>query len=777
MKKARIYFILLIGLFIISVIPLNSTILPKNVSNEEKTDLESLQTSESGAGYIMDDSANFNWIDITATGNNMTQISDNDNYYQTVYFSSYGWSFEFYETYYDKVYVSTEGWMSFSGDGWEGSEIWEIPNSNDENNDAAVLLSDWRLDPSMGGNIYYEFRGSSPNRYLVIEYHQIHTEYGELIGDFEAIFYENGTIKFQYLSISDAIDKWDYCIGLDHGDSVNYNDYDVPEMPINNLAIEFRFDQMEEVNFKLGNLEGKEYSWITTQIDLEKITYFLGDDWEQKMGFQSLPKRGFKIKKSVESITEYADNNTVKYSYWDWIDRRIDFSANPSYNDTLSYKKDPQNYDREHNLTNILPFVLPIPPKVYISQANLTNNYYADFEQWRNLTQVQYHIGRNVNGSWNSFDLRGYYDNNGVLNFMEFKHYNSTVDEETTAFQMETFDDDYIEKFNLKLYEIMDYKWEVEMIDEAELNSILGSDWENMFGLPPNPGLNDKLQIKVREVSEDKEKWDVNYEMWDWQRSDNFGGSSYQNRTLSYLKDPFTYKEEHLLKNRFPVFIPNPCETYLSSAYLDRKFYSSISYDEYSNQTFLRSWQHRNISGREINLDFNGDYNPEGVRTYFSIYVYDYQTQNSSDIFRLNLYNYDDQPPDIYVNRPHSYEEFGTTPPNFSLDVQDQYLDEIWYSLDGGKTNIECDTEDQIKKEIWTLLEDGEINITFYATDKFNRKSKEKVVVIKDASISRSNEFDIFQSIPGYNITILISFLSAGTVFIVWRIKKNKGSQ
>jgi len=777
MKKSRISFILLIGLIMVSVIPLNSFLVVEKETSTSFNDQETLETAKSGGGYIMDDTATFNWIDITQTGTNMTQISDSDGYYQTIYFSSYGWSFEFYETYYDKLYVSTEGWISFSGDGWVGSEIWEIPNSQDENNDAAVLLSDWRLDPEVGGDIYYEFRGSSPNRHLVIEYHQIHTESGDLLGDFEAIFYENGTIKFQYLNVYTAVNHYDLCIGLDHGDSVNYNKYEIQELPISNLAIQFQFDKLEEVDFSLWDIEGGEYSWITTQIEYDKVKTFLGDNWEAMFGFSTVPKRGFKIKKTVNSITEYAENKTIAYSYWDWIDRRMDFSDTPSYNGTITYKKDPQKYDREHNLTNTLPLALPLPVDVYVSQANLTNNYQARFEEWRNVTRVEFNVGKEVNGTWTHLKMNGYYNMKGILEYMDFTFWNESTRQETKVFGLESFGESYLEKYNLKIYELMDYKWQVDLINTQELESILGSNWEEKFGLPPNPEEGDRMQIKMKDTSQTRDKWNVKYEVWDWRSSDRFTDGSYADRSISYLKDPFNYQELHTLQDTFPIFIPNPGGTYLSSAYLNTSVYSNINYDSQSNNTWINSWNWMNISGREINLDIHASYNFDGIKTDMNLYVNDHQTGDGSDIFRMHLYDYDDRPPDIWVERPQPNEEYGTTPPNFSIHVEDQYLDEIWYSLDGGQTNILCEEHDQIKEELWARLEDGPVTITFYANDMFYRKSERRVAIIKDSSISRSNEFDILESIPGYNVTLLISSISAGAVLISWRIKKNKESE
>ena len=46
----------------------------------------------------------------------------------------------------------------------------------------------------------------------------------------------------------------------------------------------------------------------------------------------------------------------------------------------LIYRKDPLNYTQEHNLTNLIPFLLPNYSAVYMRNANLSDYYdYIDY--------------------------------------------------------------------------------------------------------------------------------------------------------------------------------------------------------------------------------------------------------------------------------------------------------------------------------------------------------------------------------------------------------------
>ena len=127
--------------------------------NEEIHVLRNASTS--GGGYIMNSETSFSWIDISLSGISLA-ISNETNTYESISFSGQGWNFSFYETEYDSIYVSTNGWMSFTNNGDTSSYCSPIPDLSVENADCIALLCT-ELNPSLGGEIYYEFRGTSPN--------------------------------------------------------------------------------------------------------------------------------------------------------------------------------------------------------------------------------------------------------------------------------------------------------------------------------------------------------------------------------------------------------------------------------------------------------------------------------------------------------------------------------------------------------------------------------------------------------------------------------------
>jgi len=86
------------------------------------------------------------------------------------------------------------------------------------------------IDLNEGGKIFYQFFGTAPNSYLVVEYYQA-AQYDNFDPQtMQAIFYENGDIHFQNKSITSPLANggWDFIdakVGLEHGDLVNYNVY------------------------------------------------------------------------------------------------------------------------------------------------------------------------------------------------------------------------------------------------------------------------------------------------------------------------------------------------------------------------------------------------------------------------------------------------------------------------------------------------------------------------------------------------------------------------
>jgi len=127
---------------------------------------------------------------------------------------------------------------------------------------------------------------------------------------------------------------------------------------------------------------------------------------------------------------------------------------------------------------------------------------------------------------------------------------------------------------------------------------------------------------------------------------------------------------------------------------------------------------------------------------------------------------WDDYAPVINIISPVNNSKQTRNPPIINLNVEDLYLEEIWYTLDGGLINITFSSNGPINESIWQLIwdsvEEGEyITITFYANDTIGRLSSKTVYLIKA----------IPNGISGFN---LIFILGASISVIYLTLKSNK---
>lgn len=371
--------------------------------------------TEQGRGYIMNTKAPYSWIEISGSGTNITGIWD-----YSILFSEGGWDFTFYETVYDSLHVFEDGFMSFSG---SHSGINGIPGIYEANFDCVALFN-----TNMYGEIYYEFRGAAPNKYLVIEYSNMYSyTYGpypepeqQLIGDFEVIFFEDGVIKFQYKNVSYYSNPYGFyvSIGLDHGDLTNYNSYD-PEFPLINEAIEFTPCDMMEVDHSFGVEEQDEYSWIVTHLNDEMMEMLFGVNWEQFFGLQPNFEQFQKMKINITSIEEDPFNRSVTYNSWNWIDRINGFSLNPDESSSLIYPREPSGC----TITHLFQLILPKTTALYLSRATTPADWQINYYPGDNTTLI--FKSESFSEGWVQGGV--VYNSNGILTNAYFTYYNTTA--------------------------------------------------------------------------------------------------------------------------------------------------------------------------------------------------------------------------------------------------------------------------------------------------------------------------------------------------------------
>ena len=88
--------------------------------------------------------------------------------------------------------------------------------------------------------------------------------------------------------------------------------------------------------------------------------------------------------------------------------------------------------------------------------------------------------------------------------------------------------------------------------------------------------------------------------------------------------------------------------------------------------------------------------------------------------------------PIIVINSPNPNDEFGTTSPAYDISINEPHLDQIWYTLDGGITNISITfLSGSIVQTVWDGVSLGAVTITFYANDTLGNIRFMSVGVIK----------------------------------------------
>ncbi len=120
----------------------------------------------------------------------------------------------------------------------------------------------------------------------------------------------------------------------------------------------------------------------------------------------------------------------------------------------------------------------------------------------------------------------------------------------------------------------------------------------------------------------------------------------------------------------------------------------------------------------------------------------------------------EDGAPSITINSPTSSDVFGVTAPSFDVTITDDYLDSMWYTIDGGINNYTFIENGIINQTAWTALTEGSVTITFYASDIIRNIGIDEVSVVKDTTapiivIHSPTDGDVFgNNAPLFNITV-----------------------
>ena len=98
--------------------------------------------------------------------------------------------------------------------------------------------------------------------------------------------------------------------------------------------------------------------------------------------------------------------------------------------------------------------------------------------------------------------------------------------------------------------------------------------------------------------------------------------------------------------------------------------------------------------------------------------------------YRKGIFDY--KLPIINVNFPYYYALFNDTNPSFEVEVEENHLKEMWYTLDDGITNVPFNSNASIDSSIWSQQQNGSVKIEFYAEDICQNVGYSELIVFKN---------------------------------------------
>jgi parallel beta-helix repeat protein len=120
----------------------------------------------------------------------------------------------------------------------------------------------------------------------------------------------------------------------------------------------------------------------------------------------------------------------------------------------------------------------------------------------------------------------------------------------------------------------------------------------------------------------------------------------------------------------------------------------------------------------------------------------------------------EDGAPIITIISPVTDDLFGITAPSFDVTITDDYLESMWYTIDGGLNNYTFTENGMIDQSAWGDKSDGTITLAFFARDIPENINSAEVSIIKDATapiivINSPIDGDEFgNQAPLFNITV-----------------------
>ena len=263
------------------------------------------------ANYIMLEIDEGKWLDAESNGVNLN-LNVDDGY------TSVGFPFDFYyyDTTFTTVYISSNGYLSFTDTSPNDYSNDPFPSTDSDNSFCVAPLWD---DLIAQNNVY----AWSTTEFVAIQYSGIVLYPGSPVaGTFEVVFFENGTIDFNYLEVLNTNSA---TIGLNYGDGIYYNSYpDVSLLGVTTFTLEFVF---EIIGSELRvDLESPSFVQPYETTIINASVYNMGSNDEEDVELCIFLDGTPVYCTSIPSLIS-GDNSSISYEWIPTIDGFYNFTA------------------------------------------------------------------------------------------------------------------------------------------------------------------------------------------------------------------------------------------------------------------------------------------------------------------------------------------------------------------------------------------------------------------------------------------------------------------
>ena len=257
---------------------------------------------------------------------------------------------------------------------------------------------------------------------------------------------------------------------------------------------------------------------------------------------------------------------------------------------------------------------LTSPNRLVIEYDNI-GGYDPDFSG--TFEVIFYELG-NIKFQYKNLDNHTFYsgpaglDHGDGFNYNSFDEYfyqNPSISSKAIDF---TFDQMIEWNYTMGVETNDEYGWILTKLNDAKMESFFGTNWEQLFGLLPNPNKADKMKINITSITENSTHWEIDYNIWDWEnRITDFSTTLSSSDTIIYRREPLNYTQPHNMTNIIPFFTPKPVPIYLGRYNLTDYYGVNTWYGP--GEVGLNYMDSKNITGDDIYISIDALYNDEGL--------------------------------------------------------------------------------------------------------------------------------------------------------------------